>query len=390
MKAFNSVLRGYGTTVFEVFSLLAREHDAINLGQGFPDEDGPADLIEAAAAALGTHPNQYPPMMGLSELRQAVAGHDRRFYGIDADWQRQVLVTCGATEALASALFALIEPGDEVVLFEPLYDSYIPIVRRAGGIPRLVRLAPPDWRLDAGALAAAFSARTKLVLLNTPMNPAAKVFTRAELEAIAALLAAHDAYAVCDEVYEHLVFGPHAHVPLMTLPGMAKRCVRIASAGKSFSMTGWKVGYVTAAPELLAPIAKAHQFLTFTIAPNLQRAVALGLTKERAYFDGLAKTQAGKRDRLARGLRAIGFEVLETQGTYFLTAGFKGLGFNGDDVSFCRHLTETAKVTALPVSAFYEGGGVDGYVRFCFCKRDAVLDEAVARLEHHFGGAGGG
>ncbi len=384
MKNPNSVLSGYGTTVFEVFSQLAAAHGAINLGQGFPDENGPADLIEAAAAALAHQSNQYPPMMGLPELRRAVAEHDRRFYRLEVDWERQVIVTCGATEALASSFLAFLDPGDEVVLLEPLYDSYVPMIRRAGGVPRPVRITPPDWALPREALAAAFGPRTKLVLLNSPMNPAAKVFDRDELAFIAGLVEAHDAYAVCDEVYEHLVFPPHEHVPLMTFPGMERRCVRIASAGKSFSMTGWKVGYITTAPELMAPIAKAHQFVTFTVAPNLQRAVALGLAKDQVYFDRLVGAQQAKRDRLAAGLRKIGFAVLETEGTYFLSAGFRPLGFDGDDVAFCRHATLEAGVTVLPVSAFFEGDGVDAYVRFCFCKRDEILDEAIERLARVF------
>jgi aspartate/methionine/tyrosine aminotransferase len=384
VKDANSVLSGYGTTVFEVMSRLAMEHKSINLGQGFPDEDGPLDVREAAAWALTEHPNQYPPMMGLPELRQAVAAHNARFYGLEVDWEREVMVTSGATEALADCLFGLIEPGDEVVLIEPLYDCYLPIVRRAGGVPRLVRVTPPDWTLPEAELAAAFSDRTKLILLNSPMNPAAKVFGRGELEVIAGLLERHDAYAVCDEVYEHIVFDGRRHLPLMCLPGMRERTLRIGSAGKSFSLTGWKVGYVTAAPELLSPVAKAHQFLTFTTAPNLQRAVAFGLAKEEAYFEGLAGEMAAKRDRFAAGLADIGFAVIDCQGTYFVTADFRPLGFSGDDVAFCRHITLEAGVTAVPVSAFYQDGDVDHFVRFCFCKRERVLDEAIRRLSAHF------
>jgi hypothetical protein len=246
VKAPNSVLSSYGTTVFEVMSRLAIEHDAINLGQGFPDTDGPADIVEAAAAALIQGPNQYPPMLGLPALRQAVAAHAERFYGLEVDWQSEVMVTSGATEALADCHMALIEPGDEVVLIEPLYDCYLPIVRRAGAIAKTVRVEPPDWALPRAALEAAFSDRTKLLLLNNPMNPTAKVFTRAELDFIAGLLQRHDAYAVCDEVYEHIVFDRREHIPLMTLPGLRERTIRIGSAGKTFSLTGWKVGYVTA------------------------------------------------------------------------------------------------------------------------------------------------
>ena len=385
MKPANSVLSGLGTTVFEVMSRLAVEHDAINLGQGFPDEDGPADVRRAAAEAVEAGPNQYPPMLGLPELRQALAAHSRRFYGLDVDWQREVMVTSGATEALAGCLFGLLEPGDEAVLIEPLYDSYLPIVRRAGATPRLVRLEPPDWTLSREALTQAFSARTKLILLNSPMNPASKVFDAGELALIAELVRAHDAYAVCDEVYEHLLFDGRRHVPLATLPGMRERTLRIGSAGKMFSLTGWKVGWVIAAPETLAPVAKAHQYLTFTTPPNLQRAVAQGLAKDDAYFTGLAGEMERKRDRLRDGLASVGFSVLDAHGTYFIGADFRPLGFNGDDVDFCRHITVEAGVTAVPLSAFYDTGDVRHFARFCFCKRDAVLDEAVARLAKHFG-----
>ncbi len=385
MKPANSVLSSYGTTVFEVMSRLAIEHEAINLGQGFPDDNGPDDVRARAAEALEEGPNQYPPMLGVPELREAVAEHNRRFYGIDVDWRREVMVTSGATEALAASLFGLIEPGDEVVLIEPLYDSYLPIVRRAGGVARLVRVEPPDWKLPAEALAEAFSERTKLVLLNSPMNPAAKVFDRDELTFLADLIAAHDAYAICDEVYEHLVFDGAEHVPLMTLPGMRERCVRIGSAGKTFSLTGWKVGYVTAVPELLSPLAKAHQFLTFTTPPNLQRAVAYGLRKGDEYFRELTRELEAKRDRFAAGLEGIGFSVLGCAGTYFITADFRPLGFNGDDVAFCRHITTEARVAAVPISAFYVDDPPRHFARFCFCKQDAVLDEAIARLARHFG-----
>ena len=384
MKPTNAIFARLGTTIFEVFSKLAAEHDSINLGQGFPDGNGPADVRAVAAEALEDRPNQYPPMLGVAELRQAVARHDARFYGLEIDWEREVMVTSGATEALAASLLALLGPGDEAVLFEPLYDSYVPIVRRAGAEPRLVRLDPPDWRVSRENLDAAFSARTKLVLLNTPMNPAGKVFAEEELALVADLVQRHDAYAVCDEVYEHIVFDGRCHLPLARLPGMAERCVRIGSAGKTFSLTGWKVGYLRAAPDLLAAIAKAHQFLTFTTPPNLQRAVAFGLDKDDSYFAGLAADLQAKRDRLARGLVAAGFAVAECAGTYFLNADFRPLGFGDDDEAFCAHITAEAKVTALTASAFYHDGGVRHLARFCFCKDDAVLDKAVSRLRRHF------
>ncbi|HLI13010.1 MAG TPA: aminotransferase [Alphaproteobacteria bacterium] len=392
MKPANSILAGYGTSVFEVMSRLAIQHRTINLGQGFPDGNGPADVRAKAAEFLEDRPNQYPPMLGVPELRQAVAQHAKRFYGLGVDWEREVMVASGATEVLANCLFGLIEPGDEVVLFEPLYDSYLPIVRRAGGVPRLVRLAPPRWELSREELAAAFSEKTKLILLNSPMNPAAKLFSRAELAIIAELLERYDAYAVCDEVYEHLVFDGQKHIPLMTLPGMRERCLRIGSAGKTFALTGWKVGYVTAPPALLQPVAKSHQFVTFTTPPNLQRAVAYGLGKGDDYFRGLAGELERKRDFFAAGLREIGFDVLACQGTYFITADFRPLGFEGGDIEFCRHITTEAGVTAIPVSAFYQEDGPRHFVRFAFCKEDAVLTEALARLRRHLrrNGAGKG
>lgn len=385
MKPANSVFSDLGTTVFEVMSRLAIEHKSINLGQGFPGVDGPEDVRRIAAEATVDGSNQYPPMMGLPELRQAIADHSKRFYGLDVDWQTETMVTSGATEALASCLFGLLDPGDEAVLIEPLYDSYLPIVRRAGATPKLVRLEPPDWRLDQEALAAAFSDRTKLILLNSPMNPASKVFDDDDLAFIAELVVAHDAYAVCDEVYEHLLFDNRRHVPLMTFPGMRERALRIGSAGKIFSLTGWKVGWVVAAPETLATVAKAHQFLTFTTPPNLQRAVAQGMAKDDAYFANLAGGMERSRDLLTAGLADLGFGVIESAGTYFVSADFRPLGFDGDDVEFCRYITIDAGVTAVPLSAFYDTGDVRHFARFAFCKEDAVLEEAIARLRKCFG-----
>ena len=384
MKPLNTLLSNTGTTIFTVMSALAVQHGSINLGQGFPDTDGPADVLQAAADALFDGRNQYPPMSGVPELRQAVAAANKRFYGIDIDPDSEVVVTSGATEAITACLMALINPGDEVVLIEPLYDTYLPVVRLLGATPKLVRLEPPKWELPRAELAAAFGPKTKAILLNTPMNPASKVFTRSELEFIAGLVQKHDAYAVCDEVYEHLVFDGLEHIPLMTLPGMRERCLRIGSAGKTFSATGWKVGYISA-PKALAGVAiKAHQNLTFTTPPNLQRAAAVGLLKDDSYFAGLAGGLQAKRDLLAAGLARIGFEVLPSQGTYFITTDFRPLGFNGDDAAFCRYITEEAKVTAIPVTAFYDGPAPSHFARFAFCKRDEILLEALARLERLF------
>ena len=387
MRSTNPVYTDQPTTIFEVMTRLATAHDAINPGQGFPDIDGPRDVRAAASSALLEGPNQYPPMMGATELRQAVADSQRRFHGLEIDWAREVLVTSGATEALSDCIMALVEPGDEVVLFEPLYDCYLPLVRRAGAEPRFVRLTPPDWRIAGQDLERAFGPRTKAVLLNNPMNPAAKCFSDAELAIIADFARRHDAYVICDEVYEHMVFDGRRHRPLMSLDGMRDRCIRIGSAGKTFSLTGWKVGYVTAAPELLDPIVKAHQFTTFTTPPNLQQAVAYGLGKEETYFESLAGDLEGKRDRLGAGLAEVGLSVAPCAGTYFVTADFASLTTAMDDVAFCRRMTEEARVTALPLSAFYHSGAPQTAIRFCFSKQDAVLDEAISRLNTWTGSA---
>jgi aspartate/methionine/tyrosine aminotransferase len=385
MKPPNTLLAAVGTTIFTVMSALATRHGAINLGQGFPDTEGPADIVAVAADALRDHRNQYPPLTGLPELRAAVAAANQRFHGLEIDPAAGVVVTSGATEALAASLMALIDPGDEVVLIEPLFDTYLPVVRMLGGVPRLVRLSPPDWILPRDALAAAFGPRTKLLLLNSPMNPTGKVFTAEELAFIADLLIRHDAYAVCDEVYEHLVFAPARHIPLMTLPGMAARCLRIGSAGKTFSLTGWKVGYVSGSAPLIEIVAKAHQNLTFTTPPNLQRAVAFGLGKADSYFHGLAAELQTRRDILRAGLEQLGFRTLPTDGSYFLTADISGLSFanrnaGGDDYAFCRALTEQAGVAAIPVGAFYDADPPTRYVRFAFCKQPAVLQTALERI----------
>ncbi|MGX1496340.1 N-succinyldiaminopimelate aminotransferase [Labrenzia sp. MBR-25] len=380
MKPTNPVFTGIATTVFETMSRLAMAHGAVNLGQGFPDVDGPADIRQAAADALLQGPNQYPPMLGLPDLRQAVAEANRRFYGLEVDPQTEVMVTSGATEALADCIFALVSPGDEVVLIEPLYDCYLPLVKQAGGIPVRVRVTPPNWSLDADALRAAFSDKTKAVLINNPMNPTAKVFSDDELELIASLCRQYDTYAICDEVYEHLVFDGRRHRPLMTLDGMRERTVRIGSAGKTFSLTGWKVGYITGPAALMDPIAKAHQWVTFTTPPHLQKAVAYGLRKDDSYYEGLAQDLAAKRDRMAAGLADLGFSVLPCNATYFLTCGFEGLGLGRNDVEACETLVTAAGVAAVPVSAFYGSDAPAGYIRFCFCKQDAVIDEALSRL----------
>ncbi|GAJ30517.1 aminotransferase [Acidomonas methanolica] len=387
MPAPNAYLAGLPTTIFTVMSQLAAEHGAINLGQGFPDTEGPRELIEAAAAALGDDRNQYAPLTGLPELREAVARGNRESYGLAVDPATEVVVTSGATEAIAACLMAVVEPGDEVVLIEPLYDTYLPVLRMIGATPRCVRLHPPGWSLDPAELRAAFGPRTKAILLNSPMNPSGKVFTREELGLIAGLVTAFDAYAICDEVYEHLTFGVK-HIPLMTLPEMRERCMRIGSAGKSFSLTGWKVGYVTAPAPLAALVAKAHQILVFSTAPNLQRAVAVGLGLGESYFRALAEELRARRDLLADGLHGLGFPTLPADGSYFLVTDISRHANGRDDVTFCRDMVRQAGVAAIPVSAFYAPDGPEpprNLIRFAFCKRHDVLQDALIRLRAAFG-----
>jgi len=376
----NPIFADIGTSVFEVMSRLARERQAVNLGQGFPDDPGPADVRAKAAEAVVSGWNQYPPMMGLPELREATAAHYRRFQGLDLDASSEIMVTSGATEALAGALLALIEPGDEVVLFQPMYDAYLPLVRRAGGVAKFVTLKPPHWTFDEVDLAAAFSARTRVVLFNNPLNPTGVVYDREALALLARFCVKYDAIALCDEVWEHVIFDGRAHVPLMGLEGLRERTVKIGSAGKIFSLTGWKVGLVCAAPAIMRVIAKAHQFITFTTPPNLQSAVAFGLMKEDAYFAGMRAAFQRSRDRFSAGLSERGFAVLPSAGTYFVNIDITALG-RDDDVAFCTWLVEEHGVAAIPVSAFYAHDPIRSVVRFCFAKHDATLDAALARLD---------
>lgn len=367
-------------TVFEAMSQAARDNDAINLGQGFPDDPGPEDIRRAAADALMYGNNQYPSMMGIPELRKAIATHYARWHGVEFDPMAEVLVVSGATEALASSIIGLIEPGDEVVLFQPMYDAYVPLIRQAGGIPRFVRLEPPHWRLSDEALARVFNKKTRFVVFNNPLNPAAVVYPREDLELLARYCQEFDTVAICDEVWEHVVFDGREHIPLIAIPGMRARTVKIGSAGKIFALTGWKIGFVCAAPELLRAVAKTHQFLTFTTPPNLQVGVAYGLGKPDDYFFGMRKDLARSRDRLTAGLRRIGFPVLDSQGTYFLNVDLAPLKLNESDEAFCKRIVAEHKVAAIPVSAFYEEDAVTSVVRFCFAKKDATLDAALERL----------
>jgi N-succinyldiaminopimelate aminotransferase len=372
-------LQGFGTTVFAEMSALATATGAVNLGQGFPDYPGPPEVLEVARAAIGTAADQYPPGPGLLELRRAIADHAQRFRGLTFDPADEVLVTAGATEALSGALLALLDTGDEVVLFEPMYDAYLPLVRLAGGVPKFVTLQPPHFRLTEEALAKAFSPKTKAVVFNNPLNPTATVFSNEDLNLLAAFCRKFDAIAISDEVWEHVVFDGRKHQPVLGLEGMRERSVKIGSAGKIFSLTGWKVGFVCAAPHIMKVLAKSHQFLAFTTAPNLQHAVAYGLAKDDAYFEGMRKNFARSRDRFTDGLRTLGFDVIPSQGTYFLNIDIAPLG-ESDDVAFCRRLVTEHGVAAIPVSAFYAEGAVKSVVRFCFAKKDSTLDAGLERL----------
>ncbi|MFD8010661.1 pyridoxal phosphate-dependent aminotransferase [Streptomyces sp. NPDC058955] len=385
-------LAEFGTTIFAEMSALAARTGAINLGQGFPDTDGPEEVREAAVRALRDGlGNQYPPGPGVPELRTAIADHQRDRYGLEYDPDTEVLVTAGATEAIAATLLALVEPGDEVIALEPYYDSYAACVAMAGGTRVPVTLRPHEgpgggaadrrYVLDLDELRAAVTPRTRLILLNTPHNPTGTVLTRAELAAIAELAVERDLLVVTDEVYEHLVFDGAAHVPIATLPGMRDRTVTIGSAGKTYSFTGWKVGWVTASPGLTATVRSAKQFLTYVSSGPFQYAVAEALRLPSTYYDGLRADLQAKRDLLSDGLAEAGFAVYRPQGTYFVTTDIRPLG-EDDGFAFCRALPERAGVVAIPNAVFYDHREAGApFVRFAFCKRTEVLQEAVDRLK---------
>ena len=378
-------MRPFGTTIFSEMSALALRTGAVNLGQGFPDTDGPPEMLAAAAEALRAGANQYPPLPGIPALRAAIAAHEQRFWSLTRDPDSEVVVTAGATEAVAAAVLALCEAGDEVVCFEPYYDSYAASITLAGAVRRPVTLRPgADGRysFDEGELRAAFGPRTRLVLLNSPHNPTGKVFTGAELALIAQLCQEHDVPAVTDEVYEHLVFTDAAepHVPLASLPGMRERTLRISSAGKTFSCTGWKVGWATGPAALVSALTRVKQFLTFVNAGPLQPAVAVALGLPDAYFTGFRAGLQDRRDRLVAGLTEAGFAVLPSEGTYFVTADITPLG-GTDGIEFCRALPERCGVVAVPTQVFYDHRAAGKHlIRFAFCKREEVIDEAARRL----------
>ncbi|TPG16228.1 pyridoxal phosphate-dependent aminotransferase [Pedococcus bigeumensis] len=373
-------LAPFGTTIFAEMTALATEHGAVNLGQGFPDTDGPRAMLDAAKAAIDGGRNQYPPGPGVPELLDAIAVHQSRFYGLTVDPRSEVLVTVGATEAIAATSLALCEPGDEVVTFEPYYDSYAASIALAGAVRRTSVLRFPDFAVDEESLRAAFSSRTRMVLLNTPHNPTGKVFTRAELDLICSLAREFDAWVVTDEVYEHLVFDGAAHVPVATLPEMWDRTLTISSSGKTFSATGWKVGWVSGPAAAVAAVRAVKQFLTFVGSGPFQPAVAVALGLDNSVYAGLSSSLEAKRDLLVAGLQSAGLEVSVPGGTYFVVADAAPLGAV-DALAFCRELPARAGVVGVPVSVFHDD--VDAartLVRFAFCKKDEVLREAVERL----------
>jgi len=381
---FNPVFSELPTTIFTVMSALAAKYSAINLGQGFPDVDGPAAIREVAAKALHDGPNQYPPMRGRVELRRAIAAHARHFYGFDLGPETDVVVTSGATEALAASIMGLAGRGGEVVLIEPAYDSYAPIAAAAGAMVRYVRLEPPHWRLTEDALRKAVGARTQAIVVNSPLNPIGRVFDRQELDSLARVVSGSQAVVISDEVYEHLTFDDRPHISLAALPGMRERVVRIGSAGKMFSLTGWKVGWITGCARLIQLVANAHQFLTFTTSPALQLGIAHALEHEMDFTMGLTRELQQNRDLLANGIAKLGFEVLPCEGTYFLTADVRKLT-NEPDRVFCERLAREAGVALIPLSVFFTKGKPDTLVRFAFCKQRSVIEEALARLQKHFG-----
>jgi len=367
------------TSVFERMSGLAAKYGAVNLGQGFPDFGWPEQILDAAARALKEGSNQYAPSRGLPALREAVAAHYNRFYGLELD-ASHVCVTSGATEALGAAILATIRPGDEVILLTPAYDSYAPMVRRGGATPVEVALKPPEWRIEREALEAAITPKTRAIIFNNPHNPAGKLFGRDELETVAAVAIEHDLIVISDEVWEHIVLDGQSFTPLASLPGMAERTIKIGSAGKIFSLTGWKVGWMVAAPELADVVARAHQFLTFCTAPNLQSAVAYGLNEGDSWIDPMKQRFERARDEMTKGLRDAGFTVLDAASTYFLCVDLKASGIGLDDDSFATEAVEKAGVAVVPLSAFAEQDPPRHLVRLCFGKKDETIEAGVAAM----------
>jgi N-succinyldiaminopimelate aminotransferase len=367
------------TTIFDRTSALARELGAINLGQGFPDLPEPAELIEAARRALVEKSNQYPPMRGLAELRRVVTAYYRQEQGLEVR-EEEVIVTSGATEALAAAILAFIRPGDEAILLQPFYDAYLPLVERAGGIVRTVSLVPPRWTLPLDRLEAAIGTKTRLVILNTPNNPTGTVLDRATLEAVGAIVARHDLILLCDEVWEGMIYGETRHVSPLAMPALRERAIKVGSAGKIFSLTGWKIGWAVAAPPLAEAIARQHQYLTFTTPTPLQWAVAEGLALQPEWHAAHRARYATARERLVDGLTAAGYVLLPSQGTWFVTVDHAASGLPPDDEAVAERMIREAGVAAIPPSVFYRDDPERGYLRLCFAKEDATLDAAIERL----------
>lgn len=381
MSVLAKRVQGFGTTIFTEMTALAVAHQAVNLGQGFPDFAAPDFVKEAAQAAIAAEVNQYAPSYGRPALKQAIAAKMKRHYGLEVDPERELLVTHGATEALCAAVLGLVDPGDEVIIFEPFYDSYVPNVILAGGTPRFYTLRQPDWAIEREALAALFNEKTKLIILNTPHNPTGKVYSKAELGLIAELCREYDVIALTDEVYEHIIFDGRSHHLLTQFPGMAERTLTVSSLGKTFSVTGWKIGWVIGPPELLLAAFRTHQFMTFCGAAPLQEAAATAVATDETYYRGLIADYQQKRDFLMQVLNEAGLPTITPAGTYFVMVDISDLGF-ADDVSFCRHLTTEVGVAAIPPSAFFHDPA-DGakLARFAFCKSQPVLEEAARRLQ---------
>ena len=375
----NPLYQQMKTSVFERMSGLAIRHSAVNLGQGFPDFGWPDEILDAAARALTEGSNQYPPSRGIPALREAVAAHYGRQHGLELT-PEQVCVTSGATEALGAAILATVRPGDEVILLTPAYDSYAPMVRRAGGVPVEVALRPPEWRIERERIEQAIGPKTRALIFNNPHNPAGRLFGRDELEAIADLARTHDLIVISDEVWEHVILDVPEFTPLASLPGMAERTIKIGSAGKIFSLTGWKVGWMIAAPELSDVVARAHQFLTFSTAPNLQAAVAFGLDNGDAWIEPMRSRFARARDRMTKGLRSAGYVVLDAASTYFLCVDLAASGLSTDDESFAAVAVERAGVAVVPLSAFFEADPPRHLVRLCFGKKNETIDAGVAAM----------
>ena len=375
----NPLYETMATSVFERMSGLATKHSAVNLGQGFPDFGWPDAILDAAARALKDGSNQYPPSRGLPALREAIAAHYGRHHGEPLD-AGQICVTSGATEAIGAAILAAVTPGDEVIIFTPAYDCYAPMIRRAGGVVRAIALQPPGWRIDRDALAAAITARTRVLILNNPHNPTGRLYAADELEIVADVAREHDLIVISDEVWEHILLDGQRFTPLATLPGMAERTIKAGSAGKIFSLTGWKVGWLVAAPDMAGVAARAHQFLTFATAPNLQAAVAFGLDEGDAWIAPMRLSFAAARDRMTEGLRGAGYAVLDAASTYFLCVDLEASGLACDDESFALAAVEQAGVAVVPLSAFAEDDPPRHLVRLCFAKRDETIDAGVAAM----------